>query len=315
MKSHEATIETRSYCSDIAEKLFEQDRGLYDLYQRIPRAISYMPHPSFDEPGAEERFFGPNAAEIHLPGWTDFVQAQEQAETPKKSPRPRLKAGQEAELFLRFNYARYRLSLVVESQQEHPTLGRAREMCRWFRRVEETQSAVTEANLALVVAMARRTRIPNVDFSELISEGNMALLRSIDKFDVRRGFKFSTYACRAILKSFNRLASKTGRYVQNFPASFEPEMERSDYDVKKHDMQREDSVDSLREILMQNRANLTETEQIVVMDRFAIGSEGRGRTLAQVGRRIGLTNERVRQIQKHALNKLRTVMDEEYFVA
>lgn len=305
------TIENEN-SPDTIVRLSKREQG---LYERIPRAVSYMPHPLFEESGAEDRFFGSQAAAIRLPGWTDFVQSEELIESPKKSPRPRLKATEEAELFLRFNYARYRLSLLVEAQQERPTLERAKEMCTWFRRVEEAQSVVTEANLALVVSMAKRTRIPNVDFSELISEGNMALLRSIDKFDVRRGFKFSTYACRAILKSFNRLASKTGRYVQHFPALFEPEMERSDYDVKKHEMQREDSVESLREILTHNRANLTETEQLVVMDRFAIGSEGKGRTLAQVGRRIGLTNERVRQIQKHALHKIRAVMDEDYFVA
>jgi RNA polymerase sigma factor (sigma-70 family) len=264
---------------DVTLQLSERQRG---GYERIPKAVSYMPHPAFEESGAEDRFFGSEAKPIRLPGWTDFVQSEELIETPKKNARPRLKAAEEAELFLRFNYARYRLAALVEEQQEQPTLARAREMCTWFQRMEETFSAVTEANLALVVAMAKRTRIPNVDFSELISEGNMALLRSIDKFDVRRGFKFSTYACRAILKSFNRLASKTGRYVQHFPALFEPEMERSDYDVKKHEMQREDSVDSLREILTTNRANLTETERIVVMDRFAIGSDGKGRTLAQV---------------------------------
>jgi RNA polymerase sigma factor (sigma-70 family) len=274
-----------------------------------------MPHPSFEKDGAEERFFGPDTKAIRLPGWTDFVQSEEAIEQPKKAARPRLKAEEETELFLRFNYARYRLASLVEAQQEKPTLRCAREMCKWFQRVEETQSAITEANLALVVAMAKRTRIPNVDFSELISEGNMALLRSIDKFDARRGFKFSTYACRAILKSFNRLASKTGRYVQHFPALFEPEMERSDYDVRKHEMQRADSVESLREILTHNRAGLTETERIVVMDRFALGSGGKGRTLAQVGRRIGLTNERVRQIQKHALHKIRAVMDDDDFVA
>ena len=117
------------------------------------------------------------------------------------------------------------------------------------------------------------------------------------------------------MKSFNRLASKTGRYVQHFPALFEPEMERSDYDVKKHDMQRERSVESLRDILTHNRAGLTDMERLVVMDRFAIGSESKGRTLAQVGQRIGLTNERVRQIQKHALHKIRAVMDDEYFLA
>jgi len=286
-------------------------------YEKIPPTVSYMPCEEFASPDAEARFFGAEAINIAVPTWTDFAPEDEvvdRAGSGKKS-RPRLKAAEERELFLRYNYARYRLAELAKAQVRRPMLPRARQMLLWQGRVEEARDTVTGANLALVVAMAKRTRIPNVDFSDLVSEGNMALLRAIDKFDVRRGFKFSTYACRAILKSFHRLATKTGRYRQHFSTSFEPEMERSDYDVKKHEMQRRDSVDSLQEILRRNRADLTETERVVVMDRFAIGSPGRGKTLAQVGRRVGLTNERVRQIQMHALHKIRQALDEDYLIA
>ena len=62
-------------------------------------------------------------------------------------------------------------------------------------------------------------------------------------------------------------------------------------------MQRDDSVDALREILARNRAALSDVERTVVMERFAIGTGGKGRTLSEVGKLVGLTNERVRQIQ------------------
>ena len=75
--------------------------------------------------------------------------------------------------------------------------------------------------------MAKRTRMGDVDFGELVSEGNMALLRAVEKFDIGRGFKFSTYACRAILKAFSRIAMKTNRYRQAFPTEFDPTMEKS----------------------------------------------------------------------------------------
>jgi RNA polymerase sigma factor (sigma-70 family) len=154
-----------------------------------------------------------------------------------------------------------------------------------------------------------------VEFPELISEGNMALLRSVEKFDVSRGFKFSTYACRAILKSFHRLATNVGRYRQHFPTEFDPKLEHSDYDLRKHDIQRDDSVEALRDILSRNRASLSDVERTVVMERFALGTEGKGRTLSEVGKLIGLTNERVRQIQNAALAKLRAVLDEDYLAA
>jgi RNA polymerase primary sigma factor len=139
----------------------------------------------------------------------------------------------------------------------------------------------------------------------------MALLRSVEKFDASRGFKFSTYACRAIFKSFNRLASKTGRYRQRFPTEYDPQLERSDYDVKRHEMQRDASVEALRDVLLGDRASLTDVERTVVIERFAISGQGKRRTLAEVGRMVGLTNERVRQIQNHALGKIRAALVEE----
>jgi RNA polymerase sigma factor (sigma-70 family) len=189
-------------------------------------------------------------------------------------------------------------------------------MVLWYQRAMNTRSKLVRANMALVLAMGKRTRIPNVEFTELISEGNMALLRSVEKFDVARGFKFSTYACRAILKSFNRLATKTGRYRTHFPTEFDPDLERSDWDVMKHDIQKKDSVEALMEIISRNRANLSQIERTVVVERFALGTDRRkGRTLAEVGKIVGLTNERVRQIQNLALGKIKDALNKEYLVA
>lgn len=284
------------------------------LYYRIPEEIDYVPHEEFDAPDAEDALFGPESPRIEIPVWTHFPEdADEISSTGRRS---RLTAAEERTMFKRYNYARYRLAKLIEAQNRRRVASRSAEMIHWYRRAMRTRSDLVRANMALVLAMGKRTRIPNVDFGELVSEGNMALLRSVEKFDVSRGFKFSTYACRAILKAFNRLATKTGRYRQRFPTEFNPDLERSDYDVMKHEMQREDSVDALREILARNRAKLTDVEQTIVIERFALGTRKRkGRTLAEVGKMVGLTNERVRQIQNLALEKIRSALDEEYLVA
>jgi len=292
----------------VLEALGKEDR---ELYRRIPAYIDYVPNPAFEDPSTEDELFGDGAQPIDIPAWTDFPEVDEDAQ-PRRKRKAVLSGPEERRLFLSYNYARYRLANLMHAQHKHPTAGRGREMVRWYRRVLDCRALLVRANLALVVAMGKRTRIPNVDFAEMISEGNMALLRSVEKFDVARGFKFSTYACRAILKSFNRLATKTGRYRQHFPAEYDPEMERSDYDVNKDVMQQEESVDALREVLSYNRAALSDLEQTVVSERFALGSRRKRATLAEVGRRVGLTNERVRQIQKHALGKLRDALDAEY---
>jgi DNA-directed RNA polymerase sigma subunit (sigma70/sigma32) len=111
------------------------------------------------------------------------------------------------------------------------------------------------------------------------------------------------------------MATKTGRYRQHFPMEFDPELERSDFDVRRHEIQRTDAVETLREILIANKAHLTEIEKKIVLRRFAIGSEGKGQTLAEVGRFVGLTNERVRQIQNCALAKIRAALNNDYVAA
>ncbi|MHC4563238.1 MAG: sigma-70 family RNA polymerase sigma factor [Planctomycetota bacterium] len=291
-------------------KLSEDERR---LYERIPEDIDVVPHESFDAADAEDVYFGEELA-VSVPQWTHFPEAPEDMHKAARA-RATLGKDEEAFLFLRYNYARSRLSKLAAAQKRRRGLARAKEMLLWFERLLGARSDVVNANMALVLAMAKRTRIPNVDFADLVSEGNMALLRSVEKFDVSRGFKFSTYACRSILKSFNRLATKTGRYRSHFPTEYDPDLQRSDEEDVKHDRQHEDAVDSLKDVLASNRANLTEVERIVVRERFALGDSDKKRTLDEVGRMVGLTNERVRQLQNSALDKLRAVLSEEYLVA
>jgi len=288
--------------------------GVNDAYTRIPATIDFIDHPSFCRPNIEEELFGKRATKIDVPQWASFPEVPEEVKLRKRR-RTTLRAEEEVGLFLRYNYARYRLSKLAEAQQKRFSKTRARQMVLWYERAQRTRCDLVRANMALVLAMAKRTRIGNVEFAELVSEGNMALLRSVEKFDVSRGFKFSTYACRSILKAFSRLAAKTGRYRQHFPTEYDPEMEKSDYDVKKHEIEHEESVESLREILARNSANLTSIEKRIVTERFALSSRGKKRTLSEVGKMVGLTNERVRQIQNLALAKIRGALEDEFLAA
>jgi len=224
-----------------------------------------------------------------------------------------LNVEQERHLFLRYNYARLRAQAAVKRFRTHPSQMCACEIARWYGRVRETRELITQANLALVLAMAKRTRVTEVDFCELVSEGNMALLRAVEKFDVARGFKFSTYACRAILQAFSRIAVKTSRYRQVFPAEFNPVMERSDYQETRRAGIEQDAVEELQRILGENLAQLSDVECTVIQSRFGIsrGGENSTMTLEEVGHVTGVTKERVRQIQNKALAKLRATIDNE----
>ena len=281
-------------------------------YARIPTYVGYVPSELFGRPQAEKELFGSGADDIEIPAWTTFPEVAEDIKPARKGRRSRLSSAEESRLFLRYNYSRYRLAGLVAAQLRRATLGRAKAMVVWYERAMKARADLVRANLALVLAMAKRTRIPNVDFGEVVSEGNVALLRAVEKFDVARGFKFSTYGCRVILKSFNRLATKTSQYHQRFPAEYDPAMEKSDYDVKHHEFQQADTIETVREILMLNRAALTDVERTVVMERFAINTDERRKTLAEVGKMVGLTSERIRQIQGCALGKIRKALTEEF---
>jgi len=218
---------------------------------------------------------------------------------------------EERQLFLRMNYARFRLSKeTMQVRRKNLAVGLAKSILHWHRVESEARACLVRSNLPLVLSMARRIRIHGVEFGDLVSEGNMALLRAVDGFDCSRGFKFSTYACRAILKSFARLAAKSNKYRSRFPAEFDPAYEKSDWS----DTQRQEAAkyctEQLVRILQNNIAFLTPVELEVIKGRFAFGSEKERKTLVEMGEKLGLTKERVRQIQKKAVSKLRIALEE-----
>ena len=282
------------------------------LYKRIPDEMDYVFHPSFASGGEEERLFSEDS-QVPIPRWTYLAGVSEEIPPPPAKTTV-LSREDERTLFLSYNYARYRLSKLIETQSRLCTPGRAQQMVHWFSRSLKVRADLVEANMPLVLTMVKYTNVTNVEFSELVSEGNMALLRSVDKFDVSRGYKFSTYACRSILKSFSRMAVKTQRYRRLFPVEFDPCLQRSDYIERRRQTQREDSIEALREILAKNRAELTNIEQTVVQKRFPMRAEGKKRPLIEIAKAVGLSKERVRQIQKSAIRKIRSALEEQAYI-
>ena len=232
-----------------------------------------------------------------------------------------LTADEERQVFFRFNYCRYRVIRILRKYAgERLSAGAARELLRWERQGQELRAHIVRANTSLVLAMARRSRNGGVEIGELVSEGNLALLRCVDKFDAARGFKFSTYACRAILASFSRTAAKAARRRAQFPTPYDPMMERSDYQETRREVIEHECVDELKHILFDNSAALTHAERRVLNARFSLDQRtvrpgARRRTLDQVGDLLGFSKERVRQIQNQAMLKLRAVLEERLLVA
>ncbi len=296
------------------------------LKRLVTTPVGYIDSPAYAKPDAEDVIFG-RAPSIPKPDTTWYHPLMDDPGSSRSRDLQRrasvlLTANEEGILFRQFNYARYRireiqnqLGMMEDSPaKREPAADQAEEMLHWHRRAGALREQIAETNLALVLAMAKRTRMSEVDFADLISEGNMALLRAIDKFDADRGFKFSTYACRAILKAFSRQGMKLSKYRQRFPADFDPLMERSDnLETRRRDIE-QDSAARVGEIVRTNRCDLTDIEQIVIEHRFGLksGNDKPAMTLEQVGQIIGVTKERVRQIQNKALEKVRIDLEENF---
>lgn len=296
------------------------ERRLLD--QTLSETLECVYHHSFRRPTAERRLVRslPSESDLRL----DVPGNDDSGLSLLAPPRHKvLTTEEERELFLRFNYCRYRVMLVVRRHHgKRLGLRAGRELVQWTREALQTRSTIVRLNTSLVMAMARRTRTVGVELSDLVSEGNLALLRCSDKFDCSRGFKFSTYACRAIVSAFIRLSSKAARYRSQFPAAFDPTLERNDYLERKRVDDADDCVSGLKLILAHNSADLSTVERRVINARFVLDgpdaaaqTQRRPPTLEQVGALLGVSKERVRQIQNRALSKLRTVLEEELLVA
>lgn len=288
--------------------LSEAQRSL--VREALTADLDYVRNDGFRKSSTERTLFE-QGLDIRLAPTSWYHPMIEDAPMARAAPgRSLLSAEQEKHLFLRYNFARMRAQQETQRFRTHPGKLIACGIALWYGRVRDTRAMITEANLALVLAMAKRMRLSDVEFGELVSEGNMALLRAVEKFDIARGFKFSTYACRAILKAFSRLIQKSSRYRRAFSTEFDPAMEKSNYqETRRADLEHE-AVEELQQIIGENRAQLSDVEKAVIQSRFALnqGAMAQALTLEQVGRLIGLTKERVRQIQNKAMAKLRTTI-------
>ncbi len=303
--------------TSVLERLSLADREL--LRKRLTEPAECIFHPCFRRATMPT---APTLATTHapVPSWEHAVEPG--VDTVREPPLTVvLTATEERALFLRFNYCRYRAMRILKKYAGRRLSGGATsELLSWDRLAQQTRSDILRANTSLVLAMARRSRNSGVELGELISEGNLALLRCVDKFDAARGFKFSTYACRAILASFSRTAAKAARLRAQFPTPFDPALERSDYLETRRERTERECVEELKHILFDNSAALTNVERRVLNARFSLDQRSvkpgvRRRTLDQVGDLLGVSKERVRQIQNQAMIKLRAVLEDRLLAA
>ena len=240
------------------------------------------------------------------------------------------------------------------------------ELNRAVSHVQETKNAIVQANLLLVASIAKQHNHSKsaLTFLDLMQEGSIGLMKAVEKFDLSRGFRFSTYATWWIMQAIKRAldqqsqtiripcyVGETRRTIEATRAKLARELEREPSNEEIADRLGNIDVERLTEIVQSTRRTvsldsplseaspdatisdlladedqsspedellvnadkeslervlntLTEREKLVVQLRYGL-RDGSEYTLAEIGRRLGISRERVRQIEDEALRKLR----------
>lgn len=214
-----------------------------------------------------------------------------------------LSAEEERLVFLQMNYAKKVVTRL--KKRRNLTLEAAREMLVWYQIAKQRENTLTVSNLGLINAVGDRYNVfSRQDKQEIVSEMHEGLLNAIRKFSVDRGFKFSTYAWHAIARRATRVITKNANRYSRFLTTDFPEGHEA-VDTRGHKTFYADDVEHLQHALFNNSANLTKLEQEILAHRFGFSETRKTLTLEEVGKLVGVTKERIRQVQNQALRKLK----------
>jgi RNA polymerase sigma factor (sigma-70 family) len=275
--------------------------------------MDYMDNPRFARKGADKACLG------EMP----------ESETPTRKPRrpsglppylaslyeiSLLTREQEQHLFRKYNYLKYKASKLRDQLDfEQPKATLMDQIEAAYQQAVEIKNQIARCNLRLVVSIAKRHVTPDQNFFELVSDGNVSLLRAIEKFDFARGNKFSTYGSWAIMKNFARTIPGEYRQRDRFRTShdelFAATQEKRGNPMVEETMQ-QDRISKINRVLKR----LDDRERQIIVGRFGLDHSHEPRTLKEVGAELGVTKERIRQIEARALTKLRLAAQEEKIV-
>jgi RNA polymerase primary sigma factor len=266
--------------------------------------LTYVHHPSFDDPGAHHAILAPEPEPLGV-----------RAPEPSKpaayrdsflscySGAPVLSREQEVHLFRRMNYLKSlaaRLRDRIDLQR--PAAADLDELERLQAEALKMKNRIVEANLRLVIAIVKNRARPGYDLSERVSDGNLALLLAVDRFDCARGNRFCTYATWAILNELARYDRRSKRHRNRRSPLHEDSLGVAD--TAGDEYGRDEEQDRRRATVACLLDRLDQRERRILASRHGLGG-GPEQTLSQIGRDLGISKERVRQIESRAQAKLR----------
>lgn len=226
--------------------------------------------------------------------------------------RPLLTPDEERSMFQRMNFLRFKAAKILDSGSGSKRIGqwdveRAEGLLRaanWHR------DNIVQANLRLVISIVKKFANNQCSFDDLLSDGIIALMRAVDKFDYDRGFRFSTYATQVVRRNCYRMVmDRQQERLKVTNSVYEPGMDVAD-DVRSPSMS-EGRWSTLRTHLTTLLDQLDRREKFIIRARFSLGGHRRVQTLQALADALGVSKERVRQLEKRAMDKLKLLADDQ----
>ena len=223
---------------------------------------------------------------------------------------PLLKPEQERLLFQRMNFLLHQANVLRStldcenlSAEKVNRLEQLVALAHWHR------DRIVEANVRLVVSIVKKFVNQHNTFDDLLSDGVIGLMRAVEKFDYDRGFRFSTYATQVLRRNAYRLVVTKQQDRQKVIGGLQ------ELDVDIAEGERSSAIGEKRWHLLRRRLSgmldeLDRREKLIVRSRFALVSHRRVRTLQALADRLGISKERVRQLERRALEKLQAMAQE-----
>lgn len=217
---------------------------------------------------------------------------------------PLLARAEERELFLKMNEHRTAATWMQRQTEPSPTLAERRAAERRLAAARAIRNRIAEANLRLVVAVAKKFANSGQSLEDLVSEGTLPLLRAVELFDVSKGNAFSTYATHALRHHYYRVLKRQARRLG---------IERTAPQGVLADIPEERSVVAdpsnvlarVRQAAAELIQELPDRERTIIAARYGLEGHRAGHSFSEIGRSLCLSKERVRVLAHRALEKLR----------
>ena len=223
---------------------------------------------------------------------------------------PLLTQEQEQLLFQRMNFLLHQASVHRSLLSiERPSRVRLDLVEKLVALAEWHRDRIVEANVRLVFSIVKKFVNVNNTFDDLLSDGIVGLIRAVEKFDYDRGFRFSTYATQVVRRNSYRRVVVNQQDRQKVASGLQ------DMDIEISDEGRSSAISEKRWHELRSRLavmldDLDRREKFIVRARFALGSHRKVHTLQSLADRLGVSKERVRQLESRAMDKLRTMAGE-----